>query len=387
MSVDLLPKDRFVEIPESILKIGLIKFEILASGIKISQEAQQYVAKAKLPIRTRSGASGGLDIILAHDIFVNCPVNENFARESRLLLDIEDNQLIIKDEQKILCKAELQPSPQYYGEYTTDGVPMVHIGQLCSGDRFCYGMTGPYCRFWRQKNRCKFCSIGLSKGKDSFNKTIEQMLEALSRAIHDPLVPAKHILLGGGTPSSDDMGAILAAKLCNAIKKQFNLSCYTMIAAPLKNKYIDLLFEAQVDELGMNLEFFSDNAWRSFISGKDKYIGKARYLDALEYAVKRFGPIKTRSLLVVGLEEPEFTIAGAEKLASMGVMPILSPFRPLNGTELENARGFNYHTYFEIYWEVHKRAMRYGIPTGPTCIPCQNNTLALPLPGNAYHYY
>jgi len=87
------------------------------------------------------------------------------------------------------------------------------------------------------------------------------------------------------------------------------------------------------------------------------------------------------------LEDPEYTIEGAERLASMGVMPILSPLRPLDGTELEDARGFDHRTYFDIYVEVHTRAMHYGIPTGPTCIPCQNNTLAVPLPGDTYRFY
>jgi hypothetical protein len=213
------------------------------------------------------------------------------------------------------------------------------------------------------------------------------MLEALTMAAQDPVVPARHVLLGGGTPNVDDMGAVLAAELCKAIKKRLDLSCYVMISAPSKNEYIDLLWEAGVDELGMNLEFHGDDAWQQFVPGKARYIGKRRYFEALEYAVSRFGPINTRSILIVGLEDPEYTIEGAEKLASMGVLPILSPFRPLNGTDLENARGFDHDTYFDIYAEVHARAMRHGIPTGPTCIPCQNNTLALPLPNGMYRFY
>lgn len=206
-------------------------------------------------------------------------------------------------------------------------------------------------------------------------------------AVNDPIMPAKHVLLGGGTPNMKDMGAVLAAELCKAIKKRFNLSCYVMISAPSKNEYIDLLWKAGVDELGMNLEFYSDDARQKYIPGKEKYIGKSRYYDALEHAVSRFGPINTRSILVTGLENPEHTISGVESLASIGVMPILSPFRPLNNTELEHTRGFDYKTYFDMYLEAHSRSIRHGIPIGPTCIPCQNNTLALPLPGGLYRCY
>ena len=386
--MDTKAKGKLLEIPKELEKVGLIKFEILASGLKVSDRAGQFVAHAKGPIRTRSGASGGLDIILPHHVHVNSPVNKQVSSQSQLWLDVDDDgAFVIKRDRQTLCKAQLQPVPKYYTLTTSDGVPMVKVGQLCSGDRFCYGMTGPYCFFWKADRRCKFCSIGLNKDRDAARKTTGQMLEALAAAIEDPLVPAKHVLLGGGTPNAKDMGAVLAAELCEAIKKRFDLSCYVMICAPLKNEYIDLMWRAGVDELGMNLEFYSDSAWEQFIPGKAKYIGKKRYIEALEYAVSRFGPINTRSILIVGLEDPEYTIEGAELLASMGVMPILSPFRPLERAELENRRGFNHKTYFDIYSEVHTRSMRYGIPTGPTCIPCQNNVLALPLPGDIYHFY
>ena len=385
--MDTRAKEKPLEIPEELRRIGLIKFEILASGLKVSDQARQFVACAKGPIRTRSGVSGGLDIVLPHHVYINCPVNERVASQSQLLLDVDDGNLVIKRGQQVLCEAKLQPIPKYYTLATSDGVPMVKIGQMCTGDRFCYGMTGPYCFFWEANRRCKFCSIGLNKDRDASRKTASQMLEALAVAVEDPAIPARHVLLGGGTPNVEDMGAMLAAELCDAIKKRFDLSCYVMICAPSKDEYIDVLWRAGVDEMGMNIEFYSDSAWEQFIPGKAKYIGKKRYFEALEYAVSRFGPVNTRSILVVGLEDPEYTIEGAERLASMGVMPILSPFRPLDGIELENVRGFDHKTYFDIYVEVHARAMRYGIPTGPTCMPCQSNTLALPLPGGTYRFY
>jgi hypothetical protein len=375
-----------MEIPAELKRIGLIKFEILASGLKISKQAWQHLIDAKKPIRTRSGASGGLDLILPHNIHVNCPITEHFSSISQLALDFED-ELVIKRGQEILCTAKLQLAPKYYGLSTSDGAPMIKIGQMCSGDRFCYGMTGPYCFFWKPENRCRFCSIGLNKDHDASQKVISQLLEALAVAIDDPFLPAKHVLIGGGTPNIEDMGASIAAELCEAIKKRFDISCYVMISAPLKNEYIDILLDAGADELGMNIEFFSEEAWEKYIPGKAKYIGKKRYFEALEYAVSRFGPINTRSILVVGLETPEDSINGAEKLASMGVMPIFSPFRPLNGTVLEDEKGFDHQTYFDIFSEAYNRTMQYGIPIGPTCIPCQNNTLALPLPNNHYHFY
>jgi hypothetical protein len=137
----------------------------------------------------------------------------------------------------------------------------------------------------------------------------------------------------------------------------------------------------------LNIELYSDDAWNNIIPGKNKYIGKKRYFEALEYSVKRFGPINTRSLIITGIEAPEFTIEGAARLASMGVMPILSSFRPLTGSFLENHKGFDYKTNWDIFLEVTKEAQKYNIPVGPTCIQCQNNVLALPLSTKHFKHY
>lgn len=374
-------------IPNELKEIGLLKFELLASGLRVTEIAKQALRRAKGPIRTRSGASGGLDLILPGGIHVNAPVNETFAADSILQLGYDQGELaLFRGEQK-LVQVALQPIPRYYDSLTTDGVPMVRIGQMCSGDRFCYGMTGAFCFFWREDRRCGFCTTGLNGDQDAAQKTARQLLETLDLAVTDPSLPAKHILIGGGTPEGEDMGAKLASQLCYAIKSRFNISCYVMICAPLKNDYIQMLRDSGADELGLNLELYSDQAWKELIPGKNQYIGRERYLSALEFAVSVFGPINTRSLLIVGLEDPEYTIAGAERLASMGVMPILSPFRPLKGSKLEARRGFSHEVYWETYAEVHARAASYDIPTGPTCIACQNNVLALPLPDERYRFY
>lgn len=376
-----------MQISDELKEVGLLKFELLASGVSVSPGARHYLEGAKRPTRTRSGASGGLDIVLPHDVHVNVPLHEKFASQSSLTLDCVLEKLVVRRGEDILAPVELQPIPQYYSLHTSDGFPMVKIGQMCSGDRFCYGMTGAYCWFWKRERRCKYCSIGLNQDRDTSQKTKQQMLEALARAVDDPCTPAKHVLIGGGTPKGEDMGAILASELCQAIKKHFELSCYVMISAPLKNEYIDMLHDAGADELGMNIEFYSDSAWEAIIPGKHRHIGKMRYLEALEYAASLFGSINTRSLLIVGLEDPIFTVEGAEKLASLGVMPILSPFRPLTGTEIEDRFGFDHLTYWRIYVEVLQRAAKYNIPVGPTCISCQNNVLALPIPNGQYRFY
>ena len=162
------------------------------------------------------------------------------------------------------------------------------------------------------------------------------------------------------------------------LRAEVDLPSYVMIAAPLEDHYIDSLFVAGVEDLGINLEFWEDESWLRYIPGKLARIGKDRYLDAIAHAGSIFGRVRSRSILIVGLESSAATLRAVDELASRGVMPILSPFRPLVGTELAGARGFSSAEYQHLFVEASSAAGRYGLPIGPTCLPCQNNVLALP---------
>jgi hypothetical protein len=250
---------------------------------------------------------------------------------------------------------------------------------MCSPDRLCFGITGPGCSFWPKNERCTYCSIGLNKEADLSRKKIDDLLEAVGVAIVDPARPARHLLLGGGTPQGRDMGASICADLTRTVKGLYDIPVYVMIAAPLDDSSIHELADAGVDELGMNLEFWSDHSWQKIIPGKNRRIGRQRYLDALTVASGLFGPVRSRSILILGLEPVEATLTAVQELTSRGVMAILSPFRPLDGTQLEAARGFSGEVYQDLYVEASRIADVYSLPIGPTCQPCQNNVLALPI--------
>jgi len=369
---------------EQISRWASTKFGLLAHGAVLTTTADAAMHDVKKPIRTRSGVSGGLDITIDDCIHVNVPIVESFVRESPYKLDFSDGNFIIQEGTETLTSFQPLPTPEYYHKQTLgDRESMRRIGQMCSADRFCYGMTGPTCYFWRRDRRCRYCSIGKNYSADAARKQEHHLMEVLGEALTDRNLPARHVLLGGGTPTGDDMGATLAAELTVKIKEKYDIPIYVMIAAPLDNRYIDELKAAGVDELGMNLEFWSEQAWKRYIPGKDSVIGRNRYLEALEYAVNLFGPINTRSILIAGLEPPEETEAAAIHLAQMGVMPIISPFRPLEDTMLAQARGFTGPQYVKLWYDLTRAIDGLGIPLGPACIACQNNTLALPV-GNYY---
>ena len=66
-----------ISIDDKKKKLGLLKFELLACGMRIDKTAYDKLVGYKNPIRTRSGASGGLDIKLPENIYVNVPETAN----------------------------------------------------------------------------------------------------------------------------------------------------------------------------------------------------------------------------------------------------------------------------------------------------------------------
>lgn len=362
-----------------------LKCELLTQGLPPSSLEG---LPAKSPIRARSGVSGGLDLRLPFDVFVNAPVHEPFCAKSPFRVEWSGLSGRLMRGDASLETIDALPAPSYYARQTADGSEsMARIGQMCSPDRFCYGMTGPGCAYWRRDWRCGFCSIGANYNADAARKRADHFLEVLEAALSEEHYPARHVLLGGGTPLGDDMGARLASDLCRKLKLRFpSLPVYVMIAAPQDDHFIDQLAEAGVDELGLNLEFWSEDAWARYIPGKREVIGKERTLAALEYSVRVFGPVRTRTIFVAGLEPLGQTIAGVDAVSSLGVMPILSPFRPLAGTLLADTSGPPADEYADLFWQSRSITERHGVPLGPTCVFCQNNTLALPF-GPEYRRY
>ena len=85
-----------------------------------------------------------------------------------------------------------------------------------------------------------------------------------------------------------------------------------------------------------------------------------------------------RSLIILGLEPVQSTLEGIEYLASVGVEPVLSPFRPAQGTALEAMKPIDPDSALHILSESRKLAAAHGLRLGPSCAPCQHNTLTFP---------
>ncbi len=186
------------------------------------------------------------------------------------------------------------------------------------------------------------------------------------------------IMLGGGTPNTPDKGAKRFASLSVRLKKIVPWRVTAMLVPPKSATDLRRLHDAGVKEVSINLEFGSDKAFAQFTPGKAGLIGRRRYFDCLEEAVKIFGAGNVQSLLVTGLEPVDETLWAVDWLAERGIIPVLSPFRPLPFTLLEKECPPEVNDVLSLYFEARKVVASHKMFLGPRCAPCQCNTMALP---------
>ncbi|MES1170271.1 MAG: hypothetical protein ABUL47_06255, partial [Leifsonia sp.] len=119
--------------------------------------------------------------------------------------------------------------------------------------------------------------------------------------------------------------------------------------------------------------------------------GRQYYLDFLESAAEVLGPGRVRSMLMVGLEPMESTLAGVHALLERGCVPVLSPFIPdpvtpmakapfelLTGTNIMSNRPPTADYSLEVFLRASDMAADFGVTLGPDCVPCMHNTMTLP---------
>jgi hypothetical protein len=357
--------------------------DLLANGARLRPDTRDAMrrAGARRPMRVRSGSCGGIDVVLADGTYVNCPVDEPFAERSPYELTAVEDGLVLRGVTPFMGHVEESvtplPAPAYYDRTSSSGEPLSRLGQVCS-DRLGIGLTNR-CVFWKQASeRCRFCSIGLNGRTEHPQKHPHAVAEVADAAFADPIAPARHILLGGGTPNIDDAGAVAVAAVAADIRRHHTAPIYAMLAAPADPGWLNLLAEAGVDEVAINVEVFDDDAAAVNIPGKRQVIDIERTVRALDRAVSLFGPVHARSIVVVGLELRRSLLDGVAMLASRGVMPILSPLRPLRGTPVGEDERLAASDLWAIACDAARAAAAYDMPLGPTCIACQSNTLTVP---------
>jgi len=354
-----------------------MKISCLSQGIKINENAMDLLSNGgKDPLSIHEYATtGGITLEFEGGIFVNAPIDEWYCNGAEAILDIDKKtrqfRVFFRGE---IYPASVLPLPGYLETRDSKG-NLIIDSTMSHADRVRFSPIFSGCSF-----NCQFCDVPRKK---YISKPVEQILEGYGVACKDKLLPVKHALISGGTPSQRDYGYIddVYERMIKTIHKPVDV-----MLAPRKDDIIDRLADWGVFGYSINLELFDEEIASRIMPQKHR-LGHKLFGEQIEKAVQRVGKNgRVRSLLIVGLEPQEKTLEGVEFLARLGCDPVLSPFRPAQGTSLNDLQPPSYELLEQIYLESLEIVERYGVKLGPRCLPCQHNTLAFSDGSSSYYF-
>lgn len=321
--------------------------------------------------------TGGVTLRLANDIYINAPFDNPYVENPEAVLDYDSREHVFRIAFRgHELTGQALPLPGYLSSRDSAGRPVTDV-VFSHVDRVRISPVGG-CTM-----TCQFCDI---PGRKYTPRPADQLLEALDVAMRDTALPAKHVLISGGTPGLRDFEYF--DDVCRATVEAVDVPVDVMMPPRQQDPgFIDRLSDMGVNGYAINLEVYDEEVSRRVTPQKYR-LGPKHYAHAIERAVARTGGNgRVRSLILVGLEPEDRTLAGVEFLARLGCDPVLSPFRPSPGTVLVNAPAPTMDLLERVYQESLNIVEKHGVKLGPRCIPCQHNTLTFPDSSGAYHYH
>jgi len=181
---------------------------------------------------------------------------------------------------------------------------------------------------------CEFCTLAQTTNGSGAARPVGEVLEVISAAFAEGA--AEFVYFNTGYFEPEDGGFAFLEPYVAAVHKHFDTLVAVQLHPPRDHRWIDRTYAAGVDAVSYSLEVFDPGVLSELCRGRHELIGRERYFEALEHAARIFPSGAVWSDLIVGLEPIESTRRAIDRLTEMGVLPVLSPFRPLDETPLRN---------------------------------------------------
>ncbi len=349
-----------------------LKLSLMTQGVRITEEAMKKLESGGI----RPATNNAVDIVFSdggEKFVVNAPRDIKFSSLAPYWITVDNNnrlRLHYYNEAKPVDSTgiEILPVDSYSTKLTSNGTPYSDVAYL-STDRLRVHLTNQ-CRFKREGTGCQFCNMEMTCGDISI-EDIREVVEDYCKN-NDAV---KHFLVGGQS-ADDDVAIEKLVEVINIIAENSEGNIYAMVL-PYSKKIIFRMYHAGLTEIACNIEIFDSELAKKFMPGKGN-IDRQQYFDKLEYATTLFSRGSVRSMAVVGLEPRQSLIRGIRDLVNIDVQPMLSIFRPLPGTPLEDLVIPSLRELYDLYYEVEAICAENDLHLGPKCVWCQNNTLSMP---------
>ena len=344
------------------------KISLLNQGVIITDASKRYINELG---KIRNAVFSAVDITIFNSLHINCPRKLKFGNFTPWKIDVnKDGILMLYFYNNEISEVTLDLDDVYCNNLI---IKDVKFSDICfwATDRLRVHHSLSCC----MKNQgvgCKFCEVT----SDSRSISIDDILYVVDFYL-EKANTFRHFLIGGGSePREIEYKNIL--KIVRHIRKKSSKGIYVMSLPPKDLHVLKEYYDAGVTEIGFNIELFDQDIALNYMPGKGKIL-RQEYFMALKEAVKYWGNTgKVRSLMIIGLESEDSILQGIRELCKIGVMPILSVFRPIPGTNTENIVPPSNKFLKDIYIKGTMICKEFSLNLGPECPSCQNNTLSLP---------
>lgn len=355
----LHPENYLKELPE-------LKIMLLSHGISIGEQALEKL-----------NAAGGvnfeefeaIDLKIEKNIYINVPYQTKFSLLSPFHVELaQDGELYLKYFYTTLTTCQIRTKNILDSHVTKNGFSYDDFMYLGNDRLRINHRVG--CNFKSIGKGCKFCDI---EECDMF-LPMEDIKEAVEAYAGYECI--QHFLIGGGSePVDSDFQKII--EIAKYLKERFHKPINVMSLPPLDTDVLYNFKDVGITEVTFNLEVYDRLLAPEYMPGKGA-LSLDIYDKAFQKSVQIWGRTgNVRTVFIVGLECEKTLLEGIRHVCAMGVSPILSLLKGVNGTPMAHVLPPSDEQILKIYNKVQNICRTYGIEQGPSCRCCEDNTLKI----------
>lgn len=383
-------------------KLLLLKIALLTQGVKITDEATESL---KIKGGLRPATNDAVDICfnkMFYDVVINAPLKNRFQVFCPFTIDTDGDDYALLYYGNFIANIKLYNTDplEMDGDRrrkTKSGFYYSDVAYL-STDRLRVHVTNE-CVFKKENKGCRFCNIMPTCGEIDLDAVKDVVSKHWEKRKESGLT---HFLIGGQSPeqTEDTINRIAdITKIIRDVTRDKNgnsdADIYAMILP--REDGLETLRKAGLTQISFNMEIFDDVCAKKYMPGKGSYT-RDYYKDCLLKAKEVWRKSantytridvcrQIRSMIILGLEPDKSFMNGMRWMIDNSIQPIISLFRPLAETPLENfvapSMIYVFKTYEKIQLEIQEkykytRGSDRSFILGPECRCCQNNTLSLP---------
>lgn len=285
-----------------------------------------------------------------------------------------------------------EPRLPWSDALTSDGTPFKATGLSQHGDMMVLN-PAPGCEYFvaplgheKRNLSCQFCLYGLpdqrmgSLGQELFKATLpEPHLERICEACAHPETHARHLYLVSGSMvdmAEEGRRFVQLARALNeaGLTERYYVACGS---GAIPREAMEEMRALGVRGACFNLEVWDPAQFKRVCPGKDHFVGRDRWIEALCDAVEVFGEGNVMSAFVGGAElegegafaHPDEALAsnleGAETLLKLGIQPVYSLHWKMTGKQRNLEPIYSLDHFLKLNRGLAELRAQYQRPINP----------------------